>query len=380
MLVPTLGQVVAALEDLYDPTWSQPWDAVGLTCGDPQEPVTRILLAVDPVAATVDQAAAVGADLLLTHHPLLLKGVHSVAATTYKGRLLHRLITSGIALYTAHTNADVALPGVSDALATRFGMRNTRPLATGTGEPIDKVVTFVPHEAAEPLIDALAAAGAGAIGDYTRCAWLATGLGTFLPTANATPTIGQPGIVERVPETRVEMVLHREIRERVVRALLAAHPYEEPAYDVFELAPPPTGRGLGRIGQLPEPMTVRAFVAKAAEVLPRTAIGVLATGDRDRVLRTVAVCGGAGDSHLVDATRAGADAYLTADLRHHPAAEHVASGGPVLVNAAHWATEQPWLYDAADLLRARLEDTVETVVSDLVTDPWNLHLPSNECH
>lgn len=374
--MPTLGEVVAALEDLYDPAWAQSWDAVGLVCGDPDAPVRRVLLAVDPVAATVEESVTLGADLLLTHHPLLMRGVHSIAADTYKGRLLHRLITSGVALYTAHTNADVALPGVSDALAARFGLQDTRPLAAVMGEPLDKVVTFVPHGAMEEVIDALAAAGAGAIGDYCRCAWLATGTGTFLPAASANPTIGEPGVIDHVPETRVEMVLPRHRRGEVVRALGSAHPYEEPAYDLLELAPLPDGRGFGRVGELSEPMTVRAFLAMAARVLPATASGVRATGDPERVLRTVAVAGGAGDGHLADAARAGADAYLTADLRHHPASEHTESGGPVLVSAEHWATEHPWLYDAADRLRERLGYTVETVVSKLVTDAWSLHLPS----
>lgn len=374
--MPTLGLVVAELDGLYDPDWAQPWDAVGLTCGDPDAPVRRILLAVDPVRATVEEAVETGADLLLTHHPLLLKAVHTVAATSYKGRLLHRLITSGVALYTAHTNADVARPGVSDALAARFDLRGVRPLVDASAEPMDKLVTFAPHDEVESLIDALAAAGAGRIGDYSRCAWLATGTGTFLPAAGASPTVGTPGVVEEVGESRIEMVLHRRLRPAVVRALLAAHSYEEPAYDVFELAPLPEGRGFGRIGELPQPMTARAFVARAAEVLPATPRGVDATGDPERVLRTIAVAGGAGDSFLADAARAGADAYLTADLRHHAASEHTESGGPVLVNAAHWATEQPWLYDAADRLRARLNDTVDTAVSELVTDVWSLHLPS----
>jgi len=339
------------LEDLYDPSWAEPWDAVGLVCGDPDMPARRILLAVDPIAATVEESIARGAELLLTHHPLLLQGVHSVAADTYKGRLLHRLITSGVALYTAHTNADVARPGVSDALAARFDLQGTRPLSPQIGQRLDKVVTLVPHDAVERVIDALAAAG-------------------------ASPTIGQSGVVEQVPETRVEMVLARHLRDNVVGALHSAHPYEQPAYNLFELAPSPTGRGFGRVGELTQPMTVRAFLAMAAEVLPATASGVRATGDPERVIRTVAVAGGAGDSHLADAARVGADAYLTADLRHHPASEHTESGGPVLVSAEHWATEHPWLYDAADRLRERLDDTVETVVSQLVTDAWSLHLPS----
>ncbi|HEV7825465.1 MAG TPA: Nif3-like dinuclear metal center hexameric protein [Mycobacteriales bacterium] len=376
----TLGDVVAAFDALYPPQWAEDWDAVGLVCGDPADPVRRILFAVDPVKATVDEALGLGAQLLVTHHPLFLRGVHGVPATTYKGDLVHRLIRGGAGLLVAHTNADVADPGVSDALADRLGLTGTVPLAPSAPAPLDKIVTFVPHADAGRLVDALAAAGAGAIGDYSRCAWTTTGTGTFRPEAGADPTIGTVGTVEEVGETRVEMVLPRERRGAVVAALRAAHPYEEPAFDVLELAALPGTRGIGRVGTLPRAMTLADFVAHAARVLPASAAGIRAAGDPDRVIRTVAVAGGAGDGHLADAVASGADAYLTADLRHHPASEHTERGGPALVDASHWTTERPWLDDAARrlvaLLRARHGEagaTVDVAVSDRVTDPWTLH-------
>jgi dinuclear metal center YbgI/SA1388 family protein len=265
--VASVGEVVAFLDQRYPPAWSAAWDRVGLVLGEPSGPAGTVLLVVDCVPETVDQAVAVGAGLILAHHPLLLRGVSSVAPTTYKGRIVHRLIRAGIALYTAHTNADVATPGVSDALATRLGLTDLRPLA---------------------------------------------------PTED--------------------------------------------------------GRGTGRVGTLAEPVSLAAFTARAAGVLPATAWGVRAAGDPDRVLHTVAVCGGSGDAFLADAARAGVDAYLTADLRHHPVSEHLAEGGPALVDAAHWATEHPWLDEVAGELRTGIG--VATVVSRLDTDPWTLHLPS----
>lgn len=268
-MTPTLAGVVAALERLYDPAWAESWDAVGLVCGDPETPVRRVLFAVDPVAAAVEEAIDWHADLLVTHHPLLLRPVHSVAATTPKGRTVHRLISAGIALYTAHTNADVADPGVSDALARAVGV--TGPL--------------------RPLMP----------------------------------------------------------------------------------APDDPRRGLGRVGELPAPTTLREFVGAVAAGLPPTAGGVRVAGDLTATVRTVAVCGGAGDS-LLDAARAsGADVYLTADLRHHPASEFREHGATALVDAAHWATEWPWLTDAAHRMVAALaseNSTVETRISRAVTDAW----------
>jgi len=261
-----VADVVRLLEQRYPPAWAEDWDRVGLVLGDPDAEVGRVLLAVDCVQETADEAVAVGAHLLVTHHPLLLRGVSSVAPTTYKGKIIHQLILAGVALFTAHTNADVAAPGVSDALAARLGLRDVRPL-------------------------------------------------------RADPT--------------------------------------DPA------------RGHGRIGALPAPVTLAEFVQLAARALPATRSGVRAAGEPTRTVHTVAVSGGAGDAFLADAARAGVDAYLTADLRHHPASEHLAAAGPALVDAAHWATERPWLDDAAAYLRESAG--VETIVSDLVTDPWTLH-------
>ncbi|AEV82440.1 hypothetical protein ACWT_1422 [Actinoplanes sp. SE50] len=270
--VPTVRQVVDALDGRYPRSWAESWDRVGPVLGEYEHAVTRILCVVDCVPETVDQALAVGADLIVAHHPLLLKPVSSLAPDTFKGRIAHRLIRAEVALYTAHTNADVANPGVSDALAARLGLTGLRPLVPAEG----------------------AAAGGG--------------------------------------------------------------------------------RGAGRIGELAEPLTLARLTALAAERLPATAAGVRAAGDPERVIRTMAVCGGAGDSFLADAARAGVDAYLCADLRHHPAGEHLANDGPALLDTAHWATERPWLDDVAAWLRAQFP--VEVVVSDLDTDPWTVHSAS----
>ncbi|SCG39021.1 dinuclear metal center protein, YbgI/SA1388 family [Micromonospora halophytica] len=266
-----MADVVAALERRYPRAWAEEWDRVGLVLGEPTTAVRRVACVVDVVPETVAEALAAGADMIVAHHPLLLRGVSSVAPTTYKGRIVHDLIRADVALYVAHTNADVAAPGVSDALAARFGLTGLRPL----------------HRPA-------------------------------------------PGSAADGP-----------------------------------------GRGTGRIGELPAPMTLAELTRHAAAVLPATAWGVRAAGDPERVVRTLAVSGGSGDSFLADATAAGVDAFLTADLRHHPAGEHLAAGGPALLDAAHWATERPWLDDLAAHLRADLG--VETMVSDLDTDPWTVH-------
>lgn len=367
--MPPVAELVRQLEDHYDPSWAEPWDAVGLVCGDPDADVQRVLFAVDPVEVVVDEAIAAGAGLLVTHHPLFLGGTTSVAATTAKGRVVHRLLAAGIGLYVAHTNADVAAPGVSDALGETLGLRDLRPLQSRPGEPQDKIVTFVPPDAVDRVLDAMSAAGAGTIGDYSRCAFLTEGTGTFRAGPDASPTVGEPGQVTHAAEVRVEMVAPRSVRSAVLRALLAVHPYEEPAWDLYELAVLPGARGLGRVGEPAAPMTLSAFTDHVAALLPRTIWGVRAAGDPDRVVRTVAVCGGSGGDLADAARRAGADVLVTSDLKHHATSETIADGGVALVDAAHWATEWPWLRAAAGILAT----TVETSVSETVTDPWTVH-------
>jgi dinuclear metal center YbgI/SA1388 family protein len=272
--VTSVADVAAYLDGRFPPGWAEDWDRVGLVVGEPEAQVTRVLCVVDCVPETLDEALAAGAELIVAHHPLLLRGVNSVATTSGKGRLVHRMIRAGVALFVAHTNADVAAPGVSDALADRLGLTDPRPLRPSTGT----------------------AAGAG--------------------------------------------------------------------------------RGTGRVGELPVPSTLAGLAALAADRLPATAWGVRAAGDPDRPVRTVAVCGGSGDAFLADARLAGADAYLTADLRHHVASEYLAEGGPALLDAAHWATERPWLDPLADRLATELG--ISALASDLDTDPWTLHVASGE--
>jgi dinuclear metal center YbgI/SA1388 family protein len=374
--MPALGDVVALLDRWYPPAHAEDWDAVGLVCGDPDADVRRILLAVDPVLAVADEAVATGTQLVVTHHPLFLRGVHGVAATTPKGRVVHRLVTNGCALLAAHTNADSPAGGVSESMAFALGLRDVIPLLADPFEERDKLVVFVPVAYAEQVREAITGAGAGAIGDYDSATFSSVGEGRFRPLPGADPAVGTVGDVETVEEVRIEAVLDRRLRNQVVTAMLGAHPYEEPAYDVIPLASvDDPGRGSGRIGWLTEPMTLAAFAAQVAQSLPATAHGVRVAGDPDASVETVAVCGGAGDFLLDRARAAGANVYVTSDLRHHPASElREHSDGPALVDVAHWAAEWTWLPVLRDRLVGALGDTVEVHVSTTNTDPWTFRV------
>ncbi|AWT55187.1 Nif3-like dinuclear metal center hexameric protein [Mycolicibacterium smegmatis] len=366
-----LADVIAALEAAYPPQLAQDWDSVGLVCGDPDEPVESVTIAVDATADVIAEVPDRG--LLLAHHPLLLRGVDTVAASTAKGALIHRLIRTGRALFTAHTNADSANPGVSDALAETLGLRVEDVLSpVAAGPNLDKWVVFVPAADADAVREALFAAGAGRIGDYSHCSWSVAGTGQFLPHDGASPAIGEVGTVEKVSEDRVEVIAPARLRAKILAAMRAAHPYEEPAFDILPLASIPGDVGIGRIASLPEPEPLSAFVRRVRAALPPTSWGVRASGDPDAVVSRVAVCGGAGDSLLGAVTAAGVQAYVTADLRHHPADEHRRASDVALVDVAHWASEFPWCAQAAGVLRKHFSDALPVRVCEVRTDPWNV--------
>jgi hypothetical protein len=250
-------------------------------------------------------------------------------------------------------------------------------LAPVSGGPdLDKWIVFVPAENADAVRDAMFGAGGGHIGEYSHCSWSVAGTGQFLPHDGASPTIGSVGTVERVPEDRVEVIAPARLRSHVLAAMRAAHPYEEPAFDILALAPVPANVGLGRVGSLPAPEPLSAFVSRVCDALPGTSWGVRAAGDSDAMVSRVAVCGGAGDSLLDVVAGAGVQAYVTADLRHHPADEHRRVSDVALVDVAHWASEFPWCAQAAELLRTQFGDSLPVRVSAVRTDPWNVEKES----
>jgi len=383
---PSLGAVTGLLDSWYPPGWADSFDAVGTVCGDPSVPVRRVLLAVDPVRAVAEEALEWGADLLVVHHPLLLRAVHGVAATTPKGRVVHDLVRGGVGLHVCHTNADSPPSGVSESLALALGLTDQRPIAPEPVEAMDKLVVFVPPESLDAVSDAVTGAGAGAVGGYDRCTFVSTGIGSFRPLSGAAPAVGAVGRLERSPEARLETVLPRDRRPAVLEALRAAHPYEQPAFDLLELAAVPSARGHGRIGRLARPLTLGDFARQVVSALPSTASALRMAGDPLRRVEWVAVCGGAGDFLLEQVRGAGVDVYVTSDLRHHPVSEFVEHAGadpatPAVIDVPHMAAEWTWLPRLADRLttaltgdRSAAATTVEVRVSTVLTDPWTGHL------
>ncbi|AZA08852.1 Nif3-like dinuclear metal center hexameric protein [Corynebacterium pseudopelargi] len=369
----SVSSVVHALERAYPPHLAESWDAVGLICGDPEAPVTKVAFALDCTETVADQAIAAGAQMLVVHHPLLLRGVTSVAADTPKGKIIHKLIRNNVALFAAHTNADSARPGVNDQLATLCGITPGRPLAPKL-QGLDKWGVQIPAEQAAALKDAIFSAGAGEIGEYSQCAFSFEGQGQFLPSANANPTRGTREQLKTLKEMRIEFVAPRGRRNAIMHALREAHPYEEPAFDITQLQPTEPieqACGLGRIGTLEQPMRFEDYVQMIANQLPATAWGVRAAGDPDRQVQCIAVSSGAGDGFIEEAAKLGADVFLSSDLRHHPVDEALRAFDLCIIDTAHWASEYPWTSQASQVIAQALPD-VEVEVLATRTDPWTI--------
>lgn len=347
----TVASVVSWIDRIAPWRSSYEGDPVGLQVGSAEASVRRALVSLDRSQIAASRAAEIGAQLWVTHHPLFFRPLARLTPDTEEGRLVLFLARREIALVSAHTNWDAARGGVNDTLAELLGLRDVRPF--GPSGPADecKLVVFVPEQSTRELIDALSDAGCGEIGLYRRCAFYGVGTGTFQGLEGANPALGTVGQTEEVAEVRLEMVVPKERLDGAIRALRAAHPYEEPAFDIVPLGdrkPWP----IGRVGLLEGPMRLEELARRVSGVLgTRTSVW----GSRDREVQSLAVVGGSGDELWRDAQRAGAEALITGEVRQHNGLSASESGFAVLC-AGHYATENPGVKRLCEMLAAEFSD------------------------
>lgn len=366
----TCKEVFTLIEDLAPRRLAESWDRVGLQVGDPRTGVSKVLLTLDVTPGVVEEAKEKGAELIVSHHPLMLKPLTSICLDRPDGELIATLIRSGITVYAAHTNLDIAPGGVSFALAKKLGLGNLSVLHPTGRERYLKLAVFVPEEHLEPVRLAILEAGAGWIGRYSHCSFKTQGTGTFKPLEGTRPYIGSPGHLEQVAEFKLETALPAANIKRVIGAMLKAHPYEEVAYDVYPLEKDGPAYGLGMVGTLPEPLTFRRFVQTVREALSQP--GVKAGGHPESMVRKVAVCGGSGAELWTDALGSGADTYVTGDVKYHTA-QDMLGAGLKFVDAGHYGTEAAVLSTLCDYLQGRFRAenmAVEVLLSQTNTDPF----------
>jgi len=342
--MPTVGELLNALDTIAPPELAFPDDPIGLQVGRKSDSLDKVLVSLDVSPGTIEHAVSIGAKAIVCHHAPIYHPVRSLAGDGFQVQVLRAAVRSGIAILVAHTNWDAASGGVNDTLASLMSISDVSPFGNDIKSHVFKLSAFVPSSEVDHMIDVLTEAGAGGVGLYRRCAFYSQGTGTFEPQVGASPAIGSVGEREHVDEMRIEMRVPGALRLTVERALLEAHPYEEPAYDFYPVTAP--SASLGRMGELLKPVrfsdlreVVDAALGSRCELF----------GKLDRRVRRIGVVGGAGGDFWLRAKNAGCDVLITGECRHHEAVEAAESGFGI-IEAGHYHTEQPGMISLAQRL------------------------------
>lgn len=347
-----VADAMAILEEWAWPSWALSWDRVGLQLGDPSQPLTRILVALEATEGAVEEALAFGASLMVVHHPLFFRPFNSLSPARPLGRKITRLLQSGIALYVAHTNLDAAPQGVSWALAQKLGLEGGEVLVPHGEETFLKLVVYVPRGYEDVLLKALGDEGAGVIGRYSHCSFQAPGHGTFLPMEGTRPFLGEVGKLERADEIRLETIVPARDARRLVEVARKVHPYEEMAYDLYPLVEPRRVHGFGWLVDLEEPRPLGPWLEEMATLFGP---GIRLFGDPQRKVKRVALWGGAASDGWPAAVEKGADLLICGELSYHHRVE-AREEGLMVVELGHRESELPILPYVADRLREGLKD------------------------
>jgi dinuclear metal center YbgI/SA1388 family protein len=347
----TVADALTFLESIAPSRWAFGFDNVGLLVGSRSQPLKGIAFALDPTEELVNFGHSFGANLLISHHPILWNGTKSINDKTAEGRMILSMIKGGFNLVTAHTNWDCAPGGISDTMAIRLGLTPISSFGAGAEVAYSKIVTFTPAEYVDPIIDVMANAGAGLVGNYRRCGFHAAGLGTFEPLPGSDPYVGRIGKTDQIEEHRIEMICPSRLVDDVVAAIVERHPYEQPAFDVITLRPL-VEQPLGRLGILDKPMPLAEFRAHCDAGFNTKS---LAWGDPAKVISKVAVVGGAGDDEWSAALEVGADAFVTGEIRHHVAKDG-SQAGIAMLSCGHFATEHPGMENLCELFKTQFPD------------------------
>jgi len=348
--------IAEKIEKIVPLKLAQDWDNVGLLIGNPQRNVKNVLLTIDITSDVVAEAKRLKTDLIVSYHPVIWDGLKKIT-TDGQGGVVHDLIGSQIAVFSIHTALDSAIGGVNDGLAEIVGIVDGKPIGDYVDSPAGdnyKLVVFVPIKSAAKVSNAVFAAGAGAIGNYSNCGFQSEGIGSFLPLEGSRPAIGEKGNLETVPEIRFETIVPAEKLGGVTAAMKKAHPYETPAFDVFKLYGSESKFGLGRIGKLEKPMRIQKIVERIKKETKAKAIGIV--GDEKRLVKKAAVCAGSCGKIINSVIAERCDLYLTGELKHHQALA-AQEAGLTCICLSHTVSERFILKKFAKQLQKQIKQT-----------------------
>ncbi|MEN3003419.1 Nif3-like dinuclear metal center hexameric protein [Dehalobacterium formicoaceticum] len=366
-----VSELMTIMEDIAPAHLAEEWDHVGLQVGDLNQETERIMIALDADPRVIEEAVSKRIDLIITHHPLFFRPVQKLLFHQPLGKIVSLLIKNDIALFSAHTNLDIAVGGINDYLAELLDLRDVAVLAETKEEALLKLVVFVPVDYLDQVRNAISEAGAGHIGSYSHCTFAAPGEGTFVPLPGTNPFVGKLGQLEKTPEYRLETIVPASVLNQVIAAMISSHPYEEVAYDLYQTALPGAADGLGRVGSLSQQMTLNQLVHKVKKLL--AVEGLRVVGEGEKQISCVAVCGGSGMSLLKEAQHKGAQCLLTSDMKYHEAQEALEKGIAV-IDADHFATEGIFISRLASLLKNRISKAEITILtSEINTNPWRFY-------
>lgn len=360
--------VIDIMEKLAARNLAYSWDNVGLQIGDLKDDIERIIVTLDVTDELVDEAIDKRVDMIISHHPFIFKPINNIRGDDPKGKIINKLIKNDINLYVSHTNMDIADRGLNQILAEKLGLRDTRVLSVTDSEKLYKIAVFVPEGYEDDVRKALGDAEAGWIGNYSHCTFQTKGIGTFKPLEGAEPFIGRVDEIEKVDEYRIETVVSQRNLSNAINKMIEAHPYEEVAYDVYPMELNGKLSGLGRIGELENPMAYEEFIYSLKDILSIDTLRVAGV-KKDKITR-VGLCTGSGADFMVDAARAGADVYITGDVKYHEA-QMAEDLDIILIDAGHYATEIIFMDGVKDYLDKELSN-IEVIKSKVNRDSFRL--------
>lgn len=362
-------EIIAKFESFSPKSYAMEGDKIGLQIGTLSKPVKKVMVALDVLESVVDEAIEKDVDLIIAHHPIIFRPLKSIKTDEPSGRLVEKLLKNNITVYAAHTNLDVATGGVNDLMAEALGLKNTKVLVPTYEDQLKKLVVFVPKDHVDMVREALGRSGAGHIGNYSHCSFSSEGTGMFLPLEGTTPFIGNQGKVESVQEVKLESIFPQSIERKVISSLIKAHPYEEPAYDIFPLENKGEILGLGRIGELEETMSLKQFALHVKNAFGVKGLRVV--GDMNDVVKKVALLGGDGNKYMSSAKFKGADVYVTGDMYYHVAHDALALGLNI-VDPGH-NVEKVMKEGVRKILQAYMDEKkyeTDVCISEKNTDPF----------
>ena len=360
-----LNDLIKQIEKKYPLSLAYDWDNVGLLVGDFESEIKKVLVTLEANENVIDEAIENNVDLIVTHHPFIFKKINKINTKDLKGRLIHKLIKNDIALYSMHTNFDIAFDGLNDYFMEIMGFKNTKILDVTNSQTLYKLAVYVPKTHELVLREALGEAGAGYIGNYSHCTFNTRGIGTFKPDENTNPFIGTVGQIEEVEEVKIETIVPQSILQKTIDKMLKAHPYEEVAYDIYKLENKGESVGLGRYASLDVQTNLQALCEKIKLKLNMNHIRVV--GDLNTKIKKVAVVTGAGSDMVRLAKSKNCDVIITGDVKYHEAQDAL-DMGITIVDCGHFDTEDIF----KDVMKRFLDSVegVEIIRSEINLNPF----------